>query len=159
MITILVKIIEKVKYFYGRAFIKSLTKKLGKYISGDISYPIYIKSPKNIFIGERTRIGPRCLLGGFDQIHIGNDVIISSDCILETGYLKLHNKNFGEKHFGKKILISNNVWLGTRSIVLAGVTIGENSFVAAGSIITKDVPSNSIYKNGRVFKRKIKNDE
>ena len=45
---------------------------------------------------------------------------------------------------GKEISIGNHVWLGIRTIILKGVTIGDNSIVAAGSIVTKDVKANTI---------------
>lgn len=44
----------------------------------------------------------------------------------------------------KEIIIENDVWIGMRSIILKGVTIGEKSIVAAGSVVTKSVPANTI---------------
>ena len=45
---------------------------------------------------------------------------------------------------GKPIVIKNNAWIGAAATILAGVTVGENSIVGAGSIVTKDVPDNTI---------------
>jgi maltose O-acetyltransferase len=45
---------------------------------------------------------------------------------------------------GIKIVIGNNVWIASRATILAGVTIGDNSIVAAGAVVTKDIPPNSI---------------
>ena len=46
--------------------------------------------------------------------------------------------------YAKKITIGNNVWIGTNAVILPGVTIGENSIIGAGSIVTKDVPPNVV---------------
>jgi len=48
------------------------------------------------------------------------------------------------KETGKPVVIGDNVWIGTRSIIFKGVSIGNNSVVAAGSVITQRVPSNSL---------------
>ena len=45
---------------------------------------------------------------------------------------------------GKPIVIKNNAWIGASATILPGITIGENSIVAAGAIVTKDVPNNTI---------------
>ncbi len=150
-------LIEKLRYFYGRIIISQLIKKLGKFEFGDISYPITVKCPENLFILSGVKIGPNCLFGAYKQIHIGRNSRISSNCILETGSLDI-SKQFGNEteHIGNDIHIGNNVWIGVGSIILSGVSIGDNSFVAAGSIVTKDIPANSIYKNNNV---KIRNYE
>ena len=45
---------------------------------------------------------------------------------------------------GKPIVIKNNAWIGASATILPGITVGENSIVAAGSIVTKNVPDNTI---------------
>jgi acetyltransferase-like isoleucine patch superfamily enzyme len=45
---------------------------------------------------------------------------------------------------GKKTIIGNDVWIGTGAIILAGITIGDGSIVGAGSVVTHDVPGNSV---------------
>ena len=55
-----------------------------------------------------------------------------------------HNKRETGRVGESPVIIGNNVWIGMRSIVLKGVTIGNNSIIAAGSIVTKDVPSNCL---------------
>ena len=77
-----------------------------------------------------------------EKIEIGNNVAISHDVTimdsdahtgLWDGYIKT-----------KPIKIGNHVWIGTRVTILKGVTIGDNAIIAAGSVVTKDVPSNTI---------------
>jgi len=139
-------VIEKFNYWYGRAVVKSIISKLGKCGESDISYPITIKTPKNIFINDGVKIGPNCLFGAFSNIYIGNNSRISSNCIIETASLNIAKKDYGV-HSGKEIIIGDNVWIGTGCIILGGTIIGDNTFVSAGSIISGRIPENSIYKN------------
>lgn len=155
----LVDIIEKLKYYYGRIVIYKLIKRLGKFEFGDISYPITIKNPENLYIESGVKIGPNCLFGAFKNITLGKNSRISSNCILETGSLDI-SKQFDEKseHIGREIHIGNNVWIGVGSIVLSGVSIGDNSFIAAGSVVYKNVPPNSIFKNNIIKVRNYEKD-
>jgi acetyltransferase-like isoleucine patch superfamily enzyme len=145
-------LIEKIKYYYGRLYIKYIISNLGGYKQSDISYPVTIKDPSNLFIGEGVKIGPNCLFGTFKKITIGANSRISSNCILETGNLNLKKKDFGN-HIGSEIIIGKNVWIGMSSIILAGVTIGDNSFIAAGSVVSKNIPKDSIFKNNIIKSR------
>lgn len=54
---------------------------------------------------------------------------------------------FKEKFICSPITIKDNVWIGASVIILRGVTIGENSVIAAGSIVTKDIPANVVFRN------------
>ena len=56
-------------------------------------------------------------------------------------------KNCFKNFIKNEVLIKDNVWIGANVTVLKGVTIGKNCVIAAGSIVTKDVPDNSIYFN------------
>lgn len=145
--------VEKIKYFYGRLYIRNVINNLGCYEESDISYPIAIKNPSNVFLRKGVKIGPNCLFGAFKKITIGRNSRISSNCIIETGNLNLNIKNYGN-HVGRDIVIGENVWIGVGSIILSGVSIGDNSFVAAGSIVTKNIPKDSIFKNNIIKIRK-----
>ena len=80
------------------------------------------------------------------KIEIGKDCMLSYDIeIRNTDSHKIYDKNTNERiNEGSSINIGNHVWLGMRAIILKGVTIGDNSIVAAGSIVTKDVKANTI---------------
>ena len=80
------------------------------------------------------------------KIEIGEDCMLSYDIeIRNTDSHKIYDKNTTERiNEGSSINIGNHVWLGMRAIILKGVTIGDNSIVAAGSIVTKDVKANTI---------------
>ena len=90
-------------------------------------------------IGQGTNIGDRTEIHVGKKVTIGRDCAISWDvCILDRDY---HEFN-GEGEIKEEILIGDKVWIGCRSTVLKGVTIGNGAVIAAGSIVTKDVSAN-----------------
>ena len=94
-----------------------------------------------VTIGERTAIGDRTEIHCGHKVTIGSQVAISWDVIfLESDY---HSIGGGEG-VPRPIIIEDGVWIGTRCIILKGVTIGKNSVIGAGSVVTKSIPANSI---------------
>ncbi len=106
----------------------------------------------NLKIGNGCTINNNVSLGVRGGIQIGNDVRISPNVIIISSGLNLNEKP--RKHFEAPIVIENNVWIAVGAIISAGVKIGENSVIGAGSVIVKDVPKNSFYGGipGRLIK-------
>ena len=115
----------------------------------EIDETLRIFTPFHINYGKKTTFGRDCFvnfgctflaLGG---ITIEDDVFIGPHCVLATEY---HPENPETRHslLTKPIVVKRNAWLGANVTVLAGVTIGENAIVAAGSVVTKDVPDNMV---------------
>lgn len=90
-----------------------------------------------VFINRNLRIA----MPGDVSVIISNNVAIGPNVMLECAY---HGFNIEDrkKTFAKSIYIEENVWIGAGAIVLAGVRIGKNSVVAAGAVVTKNVPEN-----------------
>lgn len=101
-----------------------------------------IVNPNNISIGQDTFFNYNCLLSAFSKISIGNRVSVSYNVKIITETHDAFDKNF--KAITKPIVIKDNVWLGAGSIILPGVTIGEGSVIAAGSVVSNDVEPWSI---------------
>lgn len=78
----------------------------------------------------------------FKSIEIGNDVKISEDVIIRDS--DNHKMLYSGYCNSKPIKIGNHVWIGLRSTILKGVTIGDGAIVAAGSVVTKDVPPKTL---------------
>jgi acetyltransferase-like isoleucine patch superfamily enzyme len=90
----------------------------------------------------------------FQSIKIGNHVFISKGVIIrDSDSHTLESKEYVET---KPIVICDDVWIGMRAIILKGVTIGEGSVVAAGAVVTHDVPPHSMV--GGVPARLIRKD-
>ncbi len=92
-------------------------------------------------IGEFSSVGDRTQIHCCDRITIGDYVLISWDVnILENYYHATADGNVKPA----PVTIEDRVWIGCRVIILAGVTIGHGSIIAAGSVVTKDVPPGTL---------------
>lgn len=101
-------------------------------------------SPAHLHIGERTHIQARTHVNCACDVHIGDRCAISWDCeILDTD---IHGLIVDGQELPRtaRVYIGNQVWIGTRSIILKGVTIGDGAVVAAGSVVTANVPAHSL---------------
>ncbi len=81
------------------------------------------------------------------QIVIGNDCILADCRIMDTDFDSINPEKRNDPEYIKSepITIGNNVWIAMDSVVLKGVTIGDNSTVAARSVVYSDIPSNVVY--------------
>ena len=102
-----------------------------------------------IVIDENTFLNTQVILnadiGG--KIHISNDCMIGPRTIFRTANHKIndiHSIKRGQGHAFANIFVERNVWIGANVTVLSGVTIGENSVIAAGAVVTKDIPKNCL---------------
>ena len=99
---------------------------------------------QNITMGNRCTPGmnAHCYIQARNGIVLGNNVRIGPGVGLISAD---HDLSDYDKHKkSKSIIIGNNVWIGMNSVVLPGVQIGDNVVIGAGSIVTYDIPSNSI---------------
>jgi maltose O-acetyltransferase len=103
-----------------------------------------LKYPENIHLGDNVVIGTNVSLGAHSPIHLGDRVRLSRDVILETAGLDFDGRKAPYAHTSKPIEIGDDVWIGSRALVLGGVRIGTHAIVAAGSIVTKDVPAYAV---------------
>lgn len=102
---------------------------------------------EGLVVGDHSNIGPYCYIGCSGHISIGNNVMISPRVSI---YAENHIfdqidttiKSQGVKK--EKVVIEDDCWIASNSILLAGVTIGKGSVVAAGSVVTQDVPPYSV---------------
>lgn len=79
------------------------------------------------------------------DVYIGNQVMIGPNVtICTTGHPVYPQYREMGAHYSLPIHIGNKVWIGANSVVLPGVTIGDNSVIGAGSIVTRDIPANVV---------------
>lgn len=124
----------------------------------------HIEVGDNVFIGARDNF-----VSTGATLHIGSDVVFAPDVSIYTGdhaidILGYHiseitdqmKRELGKCSYDKDVTIQSGCWIGTRAIILKGVTIGKGSDIGAGAVVTKDVPPYSVYvgvPSARTFKR------
>ncbi|MCC8073069.1 MAG: sugar O-acetyltransferase [Clostridiales bacterium] len=124
-----------------RIFSKLIGKEVPK--SFTLFPPFYSECAKNIFIGENVFINCGCHFQDQGGIYIGDNALIGSYVVMATINHSLSPENRADNH-PSPIHIGKNVWIGSGAIILPGVTIGDNTVVGAGSIVTKDLPANVV---------------
>ena len=102
---------------------------------------------EGLTIGDNVGFAQNCFIQVRGKVEIGNNVIFGpAVSIFSENHLSNDlNKYINQQGTSRKgVVIEEGVWVGTRAVILDGVTVGRNSIVAAGSIVTKDVPPNTI---------------
>lgn len=105
--------------------------------------PFYVDFGRNIRVGKNFFMNQACTFMDRGGITIGDDVFIAPKVCLTTINHDFNPYN-RQATFCKPIVIKDRVWIGINVTICPGVTIGENSVIAAGSVVTKDVPPNVI---------------
>jgi len=123
-----------------RAYLKMLSR----------FYPHLFLQQAGVKVGKGTRI-MGSLYKIFSEeaylITIGENCLLSSEVTMLThdGSVDVFRGEFPKADRIKPVTIGNNVFIGHRAIIMPGVTIGDNVVIGAGSVVNKDVPSNSVY--------------
>ena len=115
---------------------------------------------KNIFIGDDFTGNFNLTILDIREVYIGNHVMIGPNTLITTvGHPLSPKARRGYMAKAAPVRIGNDVWIGGNVTILPGVTIGNNVVVAAGAVVTKDVPDNSLVGGvpARII-REIEND-
>ena len=105
--------------------------------------PVYADFGQNIAVGKRVFINEGCCFQDQGGIEIGDDCLIGQQVVFAT----LNHDPAPRRRanmFAAPIRLGKRVWIGAHATVLAGVTVGDNAIVAAGAVVTKDVPANAV---------------
>lgn len=110
-----------------------------------ITQPFHCDYGKHIFVGDNFYTNYNCVILDVATVEIGNNVLFAPNVAVYTAGHPVHpeSRNSGYE-YGAPIKIGNNVWVGGNTVILPGVTIGDNCVIGAGSVVTKDIPSNTI---------------
>ncbi|AOZ92934.1 sugar O-acetyltransferase [Paenibacillus crassostreae] len=105
--------------------------------------PFYTDFGKNIMIGKNVFLNTGCSFQDRGGISVGDGTMIGMNVTIATlnHGLPLETRNVT---YPSPVIIGENVWIGSNATILPGVTIGDNSVVAAGAVVTKDVPENTV---------------
>lgn len=134
------RFINKIKSFYLKFFFGA---KVGR---GVVFYSnIWIFTGRNLILGDDVDLATGVLITTDGGVSIGARTLVGYGTkILSSNHNvpKLPDRIFDSGHTKAPVNIANDVWIGANCIILPGVTIGEGTIVAAGSVVTKDIPAN-----------------
>lgn len=138
-----------------------------KEIFGEVGENVWIVPPlaaavgKYVSIGDGTYANMNLTLIDDWKITIGKNVLFGPNVTLSTTGHPVHPKHRADGMYSFPITIEDNVWIGANVVVLPGVTIGENSVIGAGSVVTKDIPANVVAFGSpcRVYREINEHDE
>lgn len=136
-----------------RSILRELLGSIGENVS--IDTPFYCDYGKNIFIGNDVIININCTFVDNKSIRIGDQVLIASNVQIYTSSHPISAEERLVPDWKKKgttffrtyalpVEIQDHVWIGGGSIILPGVTIGENSVIGAGSVVNRSIPANCV---------------
>lgn len=125
------------------AIIKKIISKTGE--NFHIEQPFQCDYGYNIEIGENFYSNHNLIILDPAKVTFGDNVFIGPNCSFYTPEhpLDAETRNKGLE-YAKSITIGNNVWFGGSVTVLGGINIGDNVVIGAGSVVTKDIPSNTV---------------
>ena len=101
--------------------------------------PFYADFGKNIHVGKNVFVNDCCHFQDHGGVTLGDGCLIGHNVV--NHYLDPEKRS---AMLPAPIVLGKNVWVGSNATILQGVTIGDNAVVAAGAVVTKDVPANSI---------------
>lgn len=147
-------------------FLKRFVELKYRYKGFVYSYNAYVSNNRivkigggNIFLGKNAQVNAGCFFLCMDNIHIGDNSAIAYN----VSFLTSANPNYPYNRLSElykplhaPITIGRDCWVGANSIILPGITIGDNVVVAAGSVVTRNVPSNvMVAGNPAIIKKTI----
>lgn len=120
-----------------------------------ITAPFYVDYGSNIYFGNNCEVNMNCTFLDDNCIVIGDNALIAPNVQIYTAF---HPTNAADRFGGPKadgsfafcktqtapVIIGKNVWIGGGAILMPGVTIGDNVVIGAGSVVTRDIPANTI---------------
>ncbi|WP_338847850.1 sugar O-acetyltransferase [Clostridium perfringens] len=127
-------------------------EKILKKMFAEIGDDCYIEPPfhanwggKNVHFGNGVYANFNLTMVDDCDIFVGNNVMFGPNVTVSAGTHPIHPElRSKQAQYNIPIHIGNNVWIGANSVILTGVNIGDNSVIGAGSIVTKDIPSNVV---------------
>lgn len=100
---------------------------------------------KNIYIGNGTIINYNVTILDTNRVEIGENVFIAPGVVISAATHPLDAQRRVSRHFqSHPIIIKDCAWIGANATILTGITIGKNAVVAAGAVVTRDVPDNCL---------------
>ena len=158
------RLIRRPVYIRGKKSLvggKNLT--LGRFCRFDLD-----GNKKTLFIGDNCEFGDMTHIVALNNVQIGNNVLIASKVFISDtshGTYKGIDQDLPSippnkrKIVSSDVIIGNNVWIGENVVILAGVHIGDGCIIGANSVVTKNIPNNTIAAGVPIKFIKLYNNE
>lgn len=140
--------LKKIKKLIKRLLQIYFTKRV-KNRCGSYKLPLKVNAKSNVtsktFLGKNVNFNGMSIVGG-GRVSIGNNFHSGPECLMIT---QIHNYEgtkipYDSTYIYKDINIEDNVWFGSRVVILGGVRIGEGAIIQAGSVVVRDIPKYAI---------------
>lgn len=110
-----------------------------------INQPFHCDYGSHITVGDNFFANYNCVILDVAKVEIGSNVFFAPNVAVYTAGHPIHHEARNSLYeYGIPVKIGNNVWVGGNSVILPGVTVGDNTVIGAGSVVTKDLPANVI---------------
>ncbi|AXF21900.1 transferase [Burkholderia pyrrocinia] len=106
--------------------------------------PFHATGGAGMKVGRNVFVNQNCTFYDLGGLEIGDDAMIGPNVSLITSGHPVEPSRRRDFVVAKPIVIERNVWIGAGATIIGGVTVGENSVVAAGAVVTRDVPANTL---------------
>ena len=118
---------------------------LGKSDGAIINPPFYCDYGKNIEVGKNFFANYNCTILDVGKVIIGDNCMLAPNVAIYTAGHPVHPAARNTLYeYGADVVIGNNVWIGGNAVICPGVRIGDNVVIGAGSVVTKDIPAQTI---------------
>lgn len=128
---------DQIRELFSALTGQEVDKSFGLFPPFNADYGLNIKVGKNVFINSG------CCFQDQGGIEIGDNVLIGQQVVIATINHDF-NPDKRANMFPAPVKIGNGVWIGAHATILSGVTVGDNAIIAAGAVVTKDVPENVV---------------
>ncbi len=142
--TVFFLLIDILPHIFRNIIFKLLLGKMGNKVM--IDYKVYMRYLKNIELGDQVEINRGCQF--YTSVNLGKKIIIGNNVRISPNtkfYGAAHDyKSKDMSNIADDIIIEDDCWICADSTILQGVRIGHGSVIGAGSVVTKDIPANSV---------------
>lgn len=128
---------EEIRELFSELIGKEVGEGFGLFPPFNADYGLNITVGKNVFINSG------CCFQDQGGIEIGDNVLIGQQVVIATINHDLNPQKRASMRMAP-VKIGNNVWIGAHATILSGVTVGDGAVIAAGAVVTKDVPENTV---------------
>lgn len=141
----LIQKIAKVDRSNFKRINKLIAKLFGKSENAFVIPPFFCDYGSNIFVGKNFFANSNCTILDVAKVTIGNNCFLAPNVSIYTAGHPIHPeiRSTGIE-YGIEVVIGNDVWIGGNSVICPGVHIGNGCVIGAGSVVTKDIPDNTI---------------